>query len=115
MPASNQYENEVSVNAPASADVSGAHDQAHSQNPLEAELARLIVAVLHLEVAAEAIAPAAPLFREGLGLDSIDALELSLAISRQYGVNLRSDDARNAQIFANLRSLAHFIAANRPA
>jgi acyl carrier protein len=82
--------------------------------PLEADLAKLIVTTLTLETAPGEIAPEAPLFGEGLGLDSIDALELSLAISKAYGVQLRSDDARNHQIFASLRSLAAHVEAHRP-
>ena len=80
---------------------------------LESELARLIVSALTLEVAPDEIDPAAPLFGEGLGLDSIDALELSLAIGKSYCVQLRSDDARNHQIFASLRALAAHVEANR--
>lgn len=80
---------------------------------LERGLARLIVTALSLETAPEEIAPEAPLFGEGLGLDSIDALELSLAIGKAYGVQLRSDDERNNRIFASLRSLAGHIALNR--
>ena len=80
---------------------------------LEAEVARLIVTVLHLENKPEEIDPAAPLFGEGLGLDSIDALELALAISREYGVELKSDDERNRRIFASLRALAAHIGAAR--
>ena len=79
----------------------------------EAALATLIVSSLQLEVPAEAIAPDAPLFGEGLGLDSIDALELALAISRSYGFELRSDDERNQRIFASLRSLSDHIEAHR--
>jgi acyl carrier protein len=81
--------------------------------PLEGELAGLIVTALSLEVKPEEIEPQAPLFGEGLGLDSIDALELALAISKAYGVQLRSDDERNHQIFANLRSLAAHIEKHR--
>lgn len=80
---------------------------------LEPELARLIVSALTLEVAPDAIDPQAPLFGDGLGLDSIDALELSLAIGKAYGVQLRSDDARNHQIFASLRALAAHVEAHR--
>lgn len=80
---------------------------------LERELAGLIVAALSLEVSAEEIAPEAPLFGDGLGLDSIDALELALAVSKTYGVQLRSDDERNHQIFASLRSLAGHIEKHR--
>lgn len=77
------------------------------------ELAELIVSTLSLEIAPEAIDPAAPLFVDGLGLDSIDALELALAVSRAYGFELRSDDERNGRIFASLDSLARHIAAHR--
>ena len=77
------------------------------------ELAELIVSTLSLEIPPEAIEPTAPLFVDGLGLDSIDALELSLAISRTYGFELRSDDGRNGRIFASLDSLACHIAAHR--
>ncbi len=86
-----------------------------TQQPLETEIATLIVDVLHLEIKPETIVPGVALFRDGLGLDSIDALELALAISKRYGVNLRSDDSRNSEIFVNLRSLTHFIAVNSPA
>lgn len=75
----------------------------------EGEVAELIVTTLNLEIAAQEIAPEAPLFGEGLGLDSIDALELALAISRTYGFELRSDDARNRQVFASLRGLTDYI------
>ncbi len=79
----------------------------------ELSLAELIVTSLQLEVAAGDIAPADPLFGEGLGLDSIDALELALAISRAYGFELRSDDERNQRIFASLRSLSAHVEAHR--
>ena len=75
----------------------------------EDDVARLIVATLNLDIAPQDIAADAPLFGEGLGLDSIDALELALAISRTYGFELRSDDARNRQVFASLRSLTGYI------
>jgi acyl carrier protein len=88
---------------------------AHHDADLERDLARLIVTALSLETTAEEIAPEAPLFGEGLGLDSIDALELSLAIGKAYGVQLRSDDERNHRIFASLRSLAAHIARHRTA
>ena len=86
---------------------------AETQTAREATLAALIVSSLQLEVPAEAIAPDAPLFGDGLGLDSIDALELALAISRSYGFELRSDDERNQRIFASLRSLSDHIEAHR--
>ena len=79
------------------------------QTPFELELAGLIVDTLQLDMPATDISPEDALFRDGLGLDSIDALELSLAISRRYGVELKSDDARNGEIFANLRSLAGYV------
>ncbi len=79
----------------------------------EAEVAALVVEALQLEVAPGEIDPEAPLFGEGLGLDSIDALEMALAISRRYGFQLRSDDERNGRIFASLRSLSAHIEKNR--
>lgn len=83
-------------------------------SPLESEIARLIVDALQLEeVRPEDIDPTEPLFREGLGLDSIDALELSLALSRAYGVKLQSDDTDNDKIFASLRALAAYVEQRR--
>jgi acyl carrier protein len=79
----------------------------------EKELAQLIVTSLNLEVAAGEIEPDAPLYGEGLGLDSIDILELSLAISKTYGVQLKSDDANNNKIFSSLRSLNEHIQQHR--
>ena len=68
-------------------------------------MARLIVKTLNLDIPGSEIDPEAPLFGDGLGLDSIDVLEIALAISQTYGVQLRSDDENNAQIFQSLRSL----------
>jgi len=83
------------------------------QTAPERVVAELLVSTLQLEVAADAIDPDLQLFGEGLGLDSIDALELALAITRAYGFELRSDDERNHQIFASLRSLTGHIEAHR--
>ena len=83
--------------------------------PPETELAELIVKTLNLEVSVDEIDPDAPLFGDGLGLDSIDVLEVALAISQTYGVQLRSDDADNAAIFRSLRSLSENIQRRRPA
>ena len=77
------------------------------------ELAALVVAELNLEVAAGDIEADAPLYGEGLGLDSIDILELALVVSRRYGVRLRSDHEDNTVIFASLSNLARYIAQNR--
>jgi acyl carrier protein len=82
-------------------------------NAQEKELAQLIVTALNLEVTADKIDPEAPLYGEGLGLDSIDILELSLAISKTYGVQLKSDDADNGKIFGSLRSLNQHIQQHR--
>lgn len=79
----------------------------------EKELAQLIVTSLNLEVSADEIEPEAPLYGEGLGLDSIDILELSLAISKTYGLQLKSDDADNNKIFSSLRSLNDYIQQHR--
>jgi acyl carrier protein len=84
------------------------------QTQAERELAAILVAALDLEdVGADAIEPEAPLFGfddpASLGLDSIDALEISLAVAQKYGVQLKADDEANRAIFASLRSLADHI------
>jgi acyl carrier protein len=85
-----------------------------TQSPAEAELAELIISAVNLEGVAPAdVDPEAPLFGAGLGLDSIDALELALEISKRYGFQLRSDDEENRRIFASLRSLSDYIQKNR--
>ncbi len=84
------------------------------QTPIEKELAELLVESLNLEeVKPEDIDPQAPLFGAGLGLDSIDALELALAVSKRFGIQLRSDDENNRQIFRSLGSLAAYVQQNR--
>jgi acyl carrier protein len=77
------------------------------------EVAELIVEALNLEMSPGEIAPDAPLFGEGLGLDSIDVLEIALVISKRYGFQLRSDNEDNVRIFSSLRTLAAHIAAQR--
>ena len=79
----------------------------------EREIAQFIVTSLNLEVAPEQIAPLDPLYGDGLGLDSIDVLEIALAVSKTYGFQMRSDDPNNGEIFSSLRSLAAHIAAHR--
>ena len=81
---------------------------------LQMDLAHTIVAALKLEMDPSEIEPDAPLFNEGLGLDSIDALEIAVCVSERYRVQLRSDDPNNKRIFASLRSLAEHIAAHLP-
>ena len=77
------------------------------------EVAELIVAALNLDMAASEIEADAPLFGEGLGLDSIDVLEIALVISKRYGFQLRSDNQDNLRIFSSLRALAAHIASQR--
>ena len=79
----------------------------------ERELAELIVDALNLDLTAVDIDPAAPLYREGLGLDSIDILEIALAVSKTYGFQLRSDDSDNVKIFSSLRSLNEHVQGHR--
>lgn len=87
-----------------------------SQTAAELKLAQLLVESLNLEdVEPAAIDPEAPLFNAGLGLDSIDALELALAISTRYGFQLRSDNDQNRVIFASLRALSAHVEANKSA
>jgi acyl carrier protein len=84
-----------------------------AQTEQEREVAELIVATLNLEdTDASELAPEDPLFGDGLGLDSIDALELALAISQKYSVRLKADDKNMQQAFATLRSLSKYIEEN---
>ena len=83
------------------------------QTDLQREVAALLVEALNLEIAPDSIDPQAPLYGEGLGLDSFDILEVALVVSQRYGVQLRSDDEDNVRIFASLASLAEHIGAHR--
>jgi acyl carrier protein len=80
---------------------------------LEGEVARLIVDAVNLETPVDAVDPEVALFNSGLGLDSIDLLEVALAVSQKYGFQLRSDDAANERIFASIRALSAHIAEHR--
>ncbi|GAA5169915.1 phosphopantetheine-binding protein [Viridibacterium curvum] len=79
----------------------------------EQEVAALVVEALNLDVKPEEIDPSAPLFGDGLGLDSIDVLEISLVVGKKYGVQLKADDKDNTKTFSSLSALAAYIAANR--
>jgi acyl carrier protein len=81
----------------------------------EYELARLIVETLNLDISPDDVDPEASLFGEGLGLDSIDILEIALAVSKTYGVKLRSDDENNAKIFGSLSDLNSYIQQHKAA
>lgn len=81
---------------------------------IEQEIARLIVDTLHLEgVTPEQIEAEAPLFGDGLGLDSLDMLELSMEVEQKYGVALRSDEPEHIKVFVSLRRLSEYIQLNR--
>ena len=77
------------------------------------EVAELIVTALNLDMPPSDIEPDAPLFGEGLGLDSIDVLEISLVVSKKYGFQLKSDNEDNLRIFSSLRALTTHIASQR--
>lgn len=77
------------------------------------EIAGLVVSALNLDVAEADIDPDAPLYREGLGLDSIDILEVALVVSKRYGFKLKEDDQDNVRIFRSLNSLAAHVAQRR--
>ena len=79
----------------------------------ELALAELIVSALNLEMSPGEIDPDAPLFGDGLGLDSIDILEIALVVSKQYGIQLRADSEENEHIFRSLRHLVDYITAHR--
>lgn len=84
------------------------------QTQAEALMAELLVETLGLEdIAAKDIDPTEPLFDDGLGLDSIDALEIALAISQQHGVEMKAEDESTKEAFATIRSLCEFVEQNR--
>ena len=87
--------------------------QAAASNDLEREIAGLVTEALNLEVPAGGIDPEAPLYREGLGLDSIDILEIALVVSKRYGIDIKAESEENHKIFRSLRGLAEFVAAQR--
>jgi acyl carrier protein len=78
-------------------------------NQEESKLARLIIDTLNLELDLGDLEPETLLYGEGMGLDSIDILEVALAVSQQYGVTLHADDENNTEIFASIRSLSEYI------
>ena len=80
---------------------------------LEGEVAALIAEAVNLDQSGKELDPDIPLFGDGLGLDSIDVLEIALAVSRKYGFQLRSDDPANRRIFGSVRSLSAHIAQHR--
>ena len=81
-----------------------------AMTPEEARLASLIVEVLNLEdIKPEDIGPTQPLFDGGLGLDSIDALEIAVAVAQTYNVHLKAEDEETRAVFRDLRSLAGYI------
>ncbi len=90
--------------------------QAISPEAIEAllpEVAQLIVVALNLDMTPSEIDADAPLFGDGLCLDSIDVLEIALVISKQYGFQLKSDNEDNVRIFSSLRALTTHIASQR--
>ena len=88
---------------------------AEAPDNLMIEIAALIVTALNLDVAPSEIEPDAPLYGEGLGLDSIDILEVALEVSKQYGFQLRADNDDNIRIFKSLRSLTDHVWRNKAA
>jgi acyl carrier protein len=86
----------------------------HDVDPaLLSEIAGLIVSALNLELTPAEIDPDAPLYKEGLGLDSIDILEVALVVSKRYGFKLKEDDQDNVKVFRSLASLAAHVAERR--
>lgn len=84
-----------------------------TESVLLAEVSDLLVTSLNLDMVPEDIDPDAPLYGDGMGLDSIDILEVALAVSKKYGFQLRADDENNEAIYSSLRNLAKHIAAHR--
>ena len=84
-----------------------------SSAELQREVAELMIECLNLEVTADQIPPDEALYGDGLGLDSIDILEIALVVSKRYGLQLQAENAENQNVFSSLRSLSDFIAAER--
>ena len=80
---------------------------------LQLEIAELMVQALNLDISAPEIAPDAPLYGKGLGLDSIDILEVALVVSKRYGLQLKADSEDNHRIFSSLHNLAEYVATHR--
>jgi len=84
-----------------------------NSSPLQLEIAELMVQALNLDTSASEIDPDAPLYGDGLGLDSIDILEVALVVSKRYGLQLKADSEDNHRIFSSLRHLADYVATNK--
>ena len=84
-----------------------------SSAELQREVAELMIECLNLEVTADQIPPDEALYGDGLGLDSIDILEVALVVSKRYGLQLQAENAENQNVFSSLRSLSDFIASER--
>lgn len=81
---------------------------------LQEEIKQIIIDTLNLEeMTANNIETEMPLFGDGLGLDSIDALELGLAIKNRYGIVLSTEDEKTKQIFYSVKTLADFISSQQ--
>jgi acyl carrier protein len=83
------------------------------QHELELEVIALLISALNLEVKPSEVTPDTPLYGDGLGLDSIDILEIALAVSKRYGFQMRSDDPKNKESFASIRALSLYISQER--
>ncbi len=88
-------------------------DAGQANVALESEVAQLIVSALNLEVAPESIQAESDLYGDGLGLDSIDILEIALVVSKQYGIQVKTEGDDNFRVFKSLRSLSAYIAEKR--
>lgn len=84
-----------------------------SSADFQREVAQMLIECLNLEVTVDEIALDAPLFGDGLGMDSIDVLEVALTVSKRYGVQLRADSTDTQHIFGSLRNLADYLATHR--
>lgn len=84
-----------------------------ANNELEREVAQLIVSALNLEVAPESIEADSDLYGDGLGLDSIDILEIALVVSKQYGIQMKTEGDDNFVVFKSLHNLTAYIAEKR--
>ncbi|MDO9205052.1 phosphopantetheine-binding protein [Methylotenera sp.] len=84
-----------------------------NNSTLQLEVAELMVNSLNLDTTAAEIDLDAPLYGDGLGLDSIDILEVALVISKRYGLQLKADSEDNHRIFSSLRNLTDYVAIHK--
>ncbi len=100
----------MTLNTNSKSNIPSAANTSADLNSIIRELATLITQAINLEIAPDQIDPDAPLYGEGLGLDSIDILEVALVVAKRYNLQLKAESEENHVIFSSLRNLAQYVA-----